>query len=85
MKQYNEIKRLSLIKNAKSVSKARKIAKTSARKAIERVDLSLSKIIQINLEALAEAKNETDILYESSSRNMIITLLYNTPQISDNC
>ncbi len=75
LKQYNEIKRLSLIKNADSVLKARKIAKTSARKAIERVEVSLSKIIQINEESLAEAKNETDILYESSSRNMIITLL----------
>ena len=75
MKQYNEIKRLSLINNADSVLKSRKIAKTSARKAIERVEVSLSKITQINEESLAAAKNETDILYESSSRNMIITLL----------
>lgn len=76
MKSFKEIKHLAVMVNTDSASMiARQISRTTAREAaMGAVDI-VSRIVKKNETALAEAKVETDMLYEEGRTNMMILLV----------
>jgi methyl-accepting chemotaxis protein len=74
-KEYEEMKTLCLLNTEESILAAREIAKNSARELIEKSDQNIAKIISINTEALVVINDNTDVLYATSSRNMMILII----------
>ncbi|HEY0741581.1 MAG TPA: MCP four helix bundle domain-containing protein, partial [Chryseosolibacter sp.] len=74
-KVYNKIKSLSLKNTDSTFAAAYKLSTTEGRQAAIGAIGSLSQILKKNEAALAQAKIETDALYDDAKRNMIILLV----------
>ncbi|WPP53534.1 methyl-accepting chemotaxis protein [Catalinimonas niigatensis] len=76
LKNYKEIKNLAVNINTDSASMiARQISRTTARDAAADAANTINKIVKKNEAALAEAKVQTDELYEDGKNNMMILLI----------
>jgi methyl-accepting chemotaxis protein len=73
-KEFEKIKTLCLLNTEESILEARTIAKTSARELITKTDLSTGKLLTRNAEALVRVNENTDVLYATSTRNMMILI-----------